>query len=187
MNGCFLAWLFRSRVVVIGLLTLVLIPGCYERVVDGQESIYRFAWWLGLLVIAGGLLGVPVGWLLRRWSRKWGFALMCMAPILLIIVAPAMYSDHVVVDDEHFEDRFGFWFHPSTTTVRFQDLREIHYVGVPDNRGRINYELRCISKTGQTEVVPAGDLAKNAVPEILSRAKARGVEVVSEEAGDGGP
>jgi hypothetical protein len=132
---------------------------------------------MGPAVIAGAILGFPAGWILRRKSERWGFVLMGISPFLLIMVAPAIYSDRVVVDQNHFEANYGLWFSPTIHNIRFQDLREIRYVGVPGRRGRMNYELRCTTTSGEQRVVHAGDLVKNTVPEILERAKARGVAV----------
>ncbi len=173
----------KGRTAFVAALALCSVAGCYEHVSNGNESIYRFVWWLGPLIIAGGILAIPAGWFLRRWSAKWGFVLMVMAPVLLVIVAPAMYSDRVVIDNEHFEARYGFWFSPSVHNLRFEDLQEIQYVAVPGSRGSTNYELHCLSKAGQLSVVHAGDLVRNTVPEILERAKAKGVRVVGEVPG----
>ncbi len=170
----------RRAAAFIGLLALVLISGCYERVTQGNQSIYRFAWWLGPAVIAGGILGLPAGWFLRTVNKKWGFALMVLSPVLLIIVAPATYSDRVVVDDQHFEAKYGIWFSPNMQSVRFDDLSEIRYVATRGHRGRIDYSLHCVTKTGETRIVPAGDLVKNTVPEILEKAKAKGINIVVE-------
>lgn len=167
----------RGRAALVGVLTLCLVSGCYERVAHGNQTIYRFAWWMGPAIIAGGLLGFPLGWIVRRWNRKVGFVLMFLAPILLFLAAPGMYSDHVVIDDDHFEARYGFWFHPNVHNLRFADLREIQYVPVQDRRGRRKYELHCFTKAGQIEVVHAGDLVKYTIPEILDRAQAHGVAI----------
>jgi hypothetical protein len=183
-NGCgihsFATKSGKCGALLLAALTLCLVAGCYERVSRGNESLYRFVWWLGPVVIAGGILGVPIGWLLRKWTPKWGFVLMFIAPVLLVIVAPAMYSDRVLIDDEHFEVRYGFWFAPSVFDLRFEDLSEIRYVVVHDARGRASYELHCLTNTGEVVVVHAGDLVRNTVPEILARAKARGVRVIAE-------
>ena len=46
---------------------------------------------------------------------------------------------------------------------------------------KVNYaELHCITNAGQVSVVHAGDLVRNTVPEILARARARGVVVESQ-------
>jgi hypothetical protein len=163
-------------------LILFLLSGCYERVAQGNQAIYRFAWWMGPLIIVGGILGFPLGWIVRRWSRRVGFVLMFLSPILVLFAAPDMYSDRVLIDDDHFEARYGFWFSPNEHNVRFADLREIQYVPVRDRKGRKKYELHCITKASQVTVVHCGDLVKYTVPEILARAKARGVAIVSQGA-----
>lgn len=159
------------------LLLCVLAVGCYEHVTRGNVSIYGFAWWLGPCVIVAGIAGIPVGWRFRQ--TKWGFVLLILAPVLLVIVAPAMYSDRVLIDDDHFEVRYGFWFSPTVHNLRFADLSDMRYVAVAGNRGRTNYELHCRSKTGVLTVVHAGDLVFNTVPEIMARASAKGVAVAN--------
>jgi hypothetical protein len=174
---------FRSlnlRAAVVAALMLCVFSGCYEHISRGNESIYRFAWWVGPAVIGGGILAVPIGWLVRKRIPRWGFALMGMGPFLIILIAPAMYRDHVLIDDEHFEASYGVWFQPTVHLVRFDDLSEIHHVAVRDRRGSINYEIHCLKKDGQTSVVHAGTLVKNTVPELLARARAKGVRVLTE-------
>lgn len=178
MNCCTRVTSAKRIVSVIALLALCLVAGCYERVSQGNTAVYHFVWWLGPAVIAGGILGVPFGWLLRKAVPKWGYALMIVGPLLLIFVAPAMYSDHVVIDDDHFEATYGLWFSPQVQSLQFKDLSQIQYVGIPDNRGRTKYEMHCLTRTGQMTVVPAGDLVRQTVPELLARAKAKGVAVL---------
>lgn len=170
----------KSGALLLAALTLCCFSGCYERIANGNESVYRFVWWLGPAVIVGGILGMPSGWYLRQWSPKLGFGLLVMAPLLLLVIAPAMYRDRVLIDDEHFEASYGFWFNPTVHNLRFDELREVQYVELRGRRGRTNYELRCQSKSGQSSVVHAGDLVRNAVLEILERAKANGVHVVNQ-------
>ena len=170
----------RGIIVCLGLLALCLVSGCYERVAQGNQATYRFAWWLGPAGIAGDILSVAVGWFVRSWNKRWGFGLMCLGPVLLVMVILPMYSDRVLIDDEHFEAKYGLWFSPTQQNIRFQDLLEIRYVGVPGNRGRMNYKLRCMNREGQVIVVPAGDLVRQTVPEILERARGRGIAVVTE-------
>ena len=172
----------RKRPGILVLLALLcLVAGCYEKTTRADESVYHFAWWLRAVVIAAGLLMLPAGWLLRRRNQGLGVILMILAPVLLVIVGPAMFNDRVVIDAEHFEARYGFWFSPSEHNVRFDDLREIRYVAVRGARNRIKYEVQCVRKDGGTTVVHAGDLVRNAVPEILSRAKAKKVPVLTQE------
>jgi hypothetical protein len=123
------------RMLGLAMLTICL-AGCYEKSAQGDQSTYAFAGWIGVAVILGGLVFVPAGWFLRRLSMKYGLVLMFMGPVLLLIIAPAMYSDKVVVDNDHFEARYGFWFAPSQHNIRFSDLQEIRFVEVPGARNR---------------------------------------------------
>lgn len=180
MTGDTMPHMNRPRLasrLVFATVLLSTLAGCYTRTQSADKIEYTFAGWVGALVIVGGILMIPVGWFLKRWTERWGWGLMIMAPILLIIVAPAMFSDRVFIDRDHFEARYGFWFSPSTHSIRFADLREIRYVGVPGSRGRTNYQIHCITKNGGTEVVSAGDLVRNAVPDILNQAAQSGVAV----------
>jgi hypothetical protein len=59
----------RLRLVLTASL-LVLLSGCYDRSVQGDRSVYSFAWWVGLLVILGGLVAIPLGLVIRRWSGR---------------------------------------------------------------------------------------------------------------------
>lgn len=161
----------------LALVLICLISGCHEHTVEGRQSVYRFAPWVGVSVIAGGLLAVPLGWVLRKWSGKWSFVLILMGPFVLVMVAPSMYLDRVVVDDDHFEVRYGIWWSPSVHNLRFADLQAIHYLTVSGRRG---YQMQCLGQDKTVTVVHAGDLVRNTVPEILQRARAKGVVVVDE-------
>jgi hypothetical protein len=173
--------LLRGLCIVLSALMLLTASGCYERTTQGDQAIYHFAWWLGPAVIVGAILAVPAGWALRKVSERFGFALMILGPVLLVMVAPAMFSDRVVVDKDHFEARYGIWFSPSVHSIRFDDLREIRYVKTRGARGRTNWQLHCITKGGETRAVSAGDLVRQTVPEILDRARAKGLQVTTDE------
>jgi hypothetical protein len=172
------AW--QRTIAIIGAIFLCSLSGCYEHVTHGNESTYHFAWWLGILVIAGGLAVMPLGWLLRKWVWRAGMTVMCMGPFLIVLIAPSMFTDHVTVDNKHFEARYGIWFTPSVIDVQFADLQKIRYVPVRDSNDKIKYELHCMKRAGGDTVLPIGDLVKFTLPELLEKAKAAGVEIVDE-------
>lgn len=157
-----------------------LVSGCYDRADRGGQSVYQFAAWVGAAVIGVGLLLAVGGVVLIILKQRWGFLLPLFAAFLLIIVAPSMYTDFVVVDADHFEASYGFWFTPSVHNIKFAQLRELRHVAVRDNKNRIKYEMHCKYMNGTVTVVHCGDLVKNAVPEILSKARAKGVSVHSD-------
>ncbi len=169
-----------SRLLILtGLFAFCFATGCYEHTSKGEQSVYHFAWWVGPAIICASILGAVGAWFLREWSMKLAIGLMIAAPLAAIFIAPAMFLDKVVVDDHHFEARYGFWFNPTRHDIRFEDLLQIQYVSRTGNRGRKSYEMLCIDQSGQTTVVHAGDLVRSTVPEILDRAKAKGVVVIN--------
>ena len=194
--------LARHGRVLAALVALACLAGCYERTANGTQAIYRAAWWSGPLLTGISLATLLVGWGLYKWSKKppaagaslkhqalamgktwswkWGLVLIFMPVVMLTIVVPALYIDKAVLDDDHCEARYGFWFMPTERTLRFQDFREIRHVAVRDQRGRTTCELHCTSISGELQVFPVGDLMGCVVPELLARAKARGVTVVDE-------
>lgn len=167
-----------ARGLFLGLAVVALmLSGCVEKTEEAGRSTYGFAGWVIALVIIGGLVSVPLGWVVRRLSERWGWVLMIVGPIALVIVAPALFLDRVVVDNQHFEARYGFWFAPTTHDLTYADVRSMTVVAVPGRRGQTKYELHCALRNGGETVVHVGDLVRYAVPEILTRARAAGVPV----------
>ncbi len=159
---------------------LLFFSGCYERVEKGDQPVYHFAWWMGPAIIAGAIAALPAGWFLRSVNKRMGYGLLFLGPFLLVAVVPAMYSNRVVVDDQHFECSYGMWFSPTVHSIRFDSLREIHIARVRGARGKVNVHLNCLTRSGETQTVHAGDLVKQALDEILERAAAHGVRVTED-------
>jgi hypothetical protein len=155
--------------------------GCTVEKVEGNVTTFTFAPWVPALVFLGGVGAIPAGWLLRRWSPRWGWTLLILGPVGLVIVAPGLLLDHVTVDDRHFSLRTGFWFAPTVHEVHFSNLTRIEIVGeTQTTRGgqRTNYYLLCYRKSGGADKVPIGDLMKQgAVIRVLESAKAQGIPI----------
>lgn len=162
-------------------LIVVLAAGCYNRVVQGDETVYSFAGWVGALVILGGLVAFPVGLLISQ--RSWrGYIIVVGGPLIALLVGPSMYTDRVKVDEQHFECRYGFWWSPSIFNIRFDDLRHIEWeteVKTSRRGGQeYNYFLLCVYKDGRRDKVAVGTLMRQAVEEILQRARERSVPIL---------
>jgi len=167
-----------SKVLALAVAPLLcFVSGCYERTTNGTESIYRCAAWTGPTIIGIGIVALLASWLLFKWNKGVGITIAIVTLFLVPLLAPSMYVDRVLVDDDHLESTYGFWFSPNVRSLRFEDLAEIRYVALAGYRGGTKYELHCLTHKGRVEVVHGGDLAINAFPEILERAKAKGVAV----------
>ena len=121
---------------------------------------------------------------MSRWTAKYGYTISVVSVVAIIVVVPAMYCDKVVIDDEHFEAKYGFWFDQSIHKVTFSDLQEIRYVERMDSRNKRQIDLECVHKSGSVDRVHAGDLVINAVPEILRRARQKGVPITEPDPTD---
>ncbi len=173
----------RRKLAAIGFASLCLagLSGCYDQTTNGDESTYSFALWVRVLVILAGIIFIPAGWAIRKDNARWGWMLLVMGPVLLVLIAPSLFTDRVRVTPQGFEATYGMWFSPNKVSVRFEDVTRMQIVGTRGSRGRINYSLHCMTKSGQETVMALGDLTKNAVPEISDRAKEHGINIFVQE------
>jgi hypothetical protein len=175
----------RLAAASIAILLLLGAGGCVDRSVNGDQITYDYAWWAPVMALLIGLVALPAGLALRKHSGRVGGGLLILSPILALFIFPTLLLDKVKVDPQHFEDRYGIWFMPSTHNVRFDDLREIRLVTYQTRtrRGgrRTKQKLVCIHK-GATpqDTIELGTLVKEAAPEIMRRAGEHGVTITEE-------
>jgi hypothetical protein len=159
---------------------LLLAGGCVDRSVSGDTITYDYSWWVPVVVLLSAAVALPAGLALRGRSRRAGVGLLVLAPVLGIIVFPAMILDKVKVDSDHFETHYGIWFAPSTHNVRFDDLSELRLVTYQERTRRggrtTKQKFVCVHKSdAPQDTVHLGTLVKQAAPEILKRAAEHGV------------
>jgi len=159
---------------------LALCTGCTEVSRNDGSTTYSYALWAPTVVIFGLIGAFILGLVLRRHSLKWGWGLIILSPLALIVLAPGMFMSNVVVNNLGFRLKTGFWFSPTEHSVRFADLKSIEHAEEVSTgrRGRKNhsYYLLCNDKAGSTEKMPTGDLMREgAAIEIVSCAKDQGV------------
>lgn len=169
-----LGWLFG--------ISLFLLAGCYQRVASDEGFVISFQPWVPLLVALGGLALVPVGILLfARRHRFRGALIMIVGPLVAIGVAPGMYLDRVVLDEQGFYARHGFWWSPTIHRINYKDLRMIKLAveqRTTRNGTDYNYFFDCVFKDGKTERVPLGDIMRESLPEIADEFRKHNVQVV---------
>ncbi len=166
------------RLALVSLATLAF-TGCTTERVDGDTTIYTFAWWLPLLVLAGGLLAFVVGLLML--GNRFSWVLIIGGPLASLFFAPSLWSDKVTIDKEHFTQRTGAWFMPKFQDVRFADLTSIDLISESrrTRRGRsTSYYMLCHRKGGEDAKIPVNDLMKQGAAEsILAQALNQGIQV----------
>jgi hypothetical protein len=170
-----------SRCLSAGLCSTV-IAGCYQKVSENGSLTFTFQPWLPLLVALVGIAAVPVGiMLLVRRRRFWGICLLIVGPLAAAAVAPGMYLDKVVVNEEGFYSRHGFWWNSTIHQIRYEELSLVR-VGFEERIGRrgktYSYYFDCTFKSGKPqERVPLGDIMREALPEIAEQFRKHGVPV----------
>jgi hypothetical protein len=162
-------------------LCCTLIAGCFQKVSENGSLTFSYQPWVPLLVALGGLAAVPVGVVLfLRNKRFWGVCLVVAGPLVTGGLAPGMYLDRVIVNEEGFYSRHGFWWDPSIHQIPYADLRLVRLV-VEEKQGRrgttYSYSFDCLFKSGKQENVPLGDIMREALPEIADQFRKHGVTV----------
>jgi hypothetical protein len=180
---------------VLAALLLAGASGCVHESVRGDTVTYTYEWWLAGAAALGAVVAAAVGWCLMglggssSWSwffgiKRTGFGLLIGGPVVAFVLLPTAFTHYAKVDDYHFEVRHGWWWSPTSHTIRFDQLKEIGFSAeerrTRHGRSTIIY-LDCISHAGQREEVDMDVLMQQAVADILKRAEQRGVKVVQLE------
>lgn len=165
---------------------LLLSTGCVKESVDGTTFRYTFESWVSLGALAGGIVAIPLGLVLRNKIARLGWALIIGGPVLLILLVPGLFRDEVVVTLEGFQLRTGIWFCPTNHDVSFADVSgiTIDQYATRGRRGRRgnNMDLLIRNSTGGTERVPVGDLMKRGgLAKILEVAKSRSIPIEKQD------
>jgi hypothetical protein len=180
----------------LALATLVaLSPGCVRKDVRGGETVYRYepVAWIALLAGGGGL-GLLSFWAYRKLShipqiQKYAFVGMIVPPLAALAFGPTMVRDQIRVDDNGFVSVGGSLVERKTQAVRFDQLAQIQVqtetFTETSRRGRQREKRRqvlvFIRKNGTSEKFYPDTLINMAAPDLLTRAKAKGVGFVDVE------
>jgi hypothetical protein len=152
--------------------------GCVSRQVLGETTIHSIESWVVVVTALGATAVIVAGWLLRRSRKRIGIAVMAAAILVLVTTVPGLALSRSLVDPEHVDWSHGFKF----TSIRFYELDEIDHtikrIPIGMSIQYVHY-LDFRKKTGEVihvQVEPrAGLHLQEAIPEIIRRARARGV------------
>ena len=162
-------------------LGCIVLAGCYQRVQENGSLVFSFQLWVPLLVVLGGLLAIPIGLVqFARGKRLAGIFLAVAGPVAAVAIAPGIFLDRVVVNQEGFYSRHGFWWDPTIHQIRYSELNLVR-LGYETKTGRrgisYSYHFDCFFKSGKQERVPLGDIMREALPEIAEQFRSHGVPV----------
>jgi hypothetical protein len=154
----------------------LLLTGCTQEIVDGKKLTIKFELWVIIALVLVGLALLVAGFFVRQSSSKYGWIMMILGPVVAFLIAPGMYNDYVIIDDDHFELNTGFWFAPTQHNVQFSKVNEIEIKSERTGKRTSTY-MYCKMNNGTIEKVPVGTLMKeSAMNQILERMKKNGFE-----------
>ena len=167
---------------IVVVLCCSMLAGCYQKSSENGSLVYTFQPWLPVLVAVAGVAAVPIGILIfmRSKKRSWGVTLFILGPLAAGVIAPTLYLDRVVVSQNSFFSRHGFWWNPTVHQIPYDELKLVR-VGAEERNSRrgktYNYYFDCQFKSGKQDRVPLGDVMQEALPDIIEQFQLHGVSV----------
>jgi hypothetical protein len=163
--------LMHWRFALLAFMLLVVCSGCTVEKKDGDTSTFTYEFWIPLVMIFGGAAVAVGGFFLRNFWERMGWGMMILGCIGTILVGPGMFLEYATVSPEEFKLRTGFWFYPTSHTVRYDNISGIQ-VTSEEKRGRRgrktkSFYLVCGLKSGGQEKIPVGDLMKEGAAERM--------------------
>jgi hypothetical protein len=176
---------------ILAAFLLCTLAGCVSQSDSDGMTTYTYAWWTAILGAGGAVFSAALGWFLIGSGpdmqllgpisvRKTGYALLVGGPLLGVLLVPTVFTHYVKVDDQHFEVQQGWWALPVKYNVRFGDLKKIEFETEQHYRQRTpiaSYYMVCVSQGDGRRRVELDALVREALDDVLTKAKMRGVRV----------
>lgn len=166
-------------------LLVICTTGCVKETVEGETHVFTNELWVPLTALGGGLVAVPVGWLLRQVISKLAWALMIVGGISVLVIAPGLFLDRAAYNNDEFSLRTGIWGMTAVHDLKFADLAQVRYTS-EERRGRrgrrsTNYYLVCRTKNGEEHKIPLGNpVAEELLIPVFERARELGIATSDE-------
>jgi len=165
------------------------ISGCTHETQDGDTTVFRWDWWVPLLVVLGAIACFFLGLVMSRLSNtlsspaicrllaRFGLASTILGPLVGVILVPTLFNDKVTVNPDGFTVREGFVWSPTVFDARFADLSRIEMLP-KEKAGKTEYYLVCFKKEGGYEAIPDHALIKRGgAAKIMETARQLGIPV----------
>ncbi len=185
MSGALHSYGANRRLGLLFALSFCLLAGCIDRSTEGKTSVYTYSLSLVVTALVGGMALIYFGFSPRPGEpRLRGYFSIVLGLVLMAVAVPALRTDRVEVDPEHFTSTHGPPWNLLHHDVHFKALREIR-IEVTEKafryQRRKDYALVCRFKSGNEEKVPVGNVMQDAVGQILSIAEQRRIRLVGVE------
>jgi hypothetical protein len=171
-----------SRISLIAMLLAA--GGCIQESNGKGELVYQYEFWVPLAALAIGAVATPIGWILRERSARFGWSLVVLGPIAMVLVAPSLFCECAHVSEQGFHIRTGIWGLTSVHALQFADIKQIRVSSETTfgRRGRrTSYYLHCDKKAGgSSKVSISNGVSEASALAILEQADARGIPILDQ-------
>lgn len=164
--------MMRKQLNLLALLLLTaVLCGCVKRETTESGVVVSYELWVAFSAILGGIAASAFGWYLKSHSVR-GWVFLIVAVLGTVTFSPFGFVDHVTVDHDHLETRWGFWCFPTINKVAFSDVASVNLSKkiTSGRRGRknVNYYLDFAKKDGSVISISAtNSLMEEAAPDVL--------------------
>jgi hypothetical protein len=169
-------------------LVLLAAAGCVRESDEQGTRVFQFALWVPVVIFLAGIAAAGIGFFVRKFHSRGGWALMIIGPFAALGIGPSMMFERAAVSKDGFDFRTGIYGQTVVPTVQFADLTEIRYTTQTrmTRRGRsTTHSLVCERKSGGPVTVPVNNpVATEAAKLVLKEAATRGVPIRNETGGD---
>ncbi len=177
--------------VILAAFLVCAFAGCVSQSENGGTTTYTYAWWAAVMGVVGMAVSAAVGWYLIGAGydapilgpvsvKNTGYALLVGGPLLGVLLVPTVFTHYCKVDDYHFEVQQGWWALPVKYSVRFDQLKGIEFETEQHIRmpaAAASYYMVCVTHADKRERVELDALMREALDDVLQRAKNRGVRM----------
>lgn len=159
------------RLALIACLLLCTCSGCTTESTDGDTTTFSYELWVPLTMIFGGAALTVAGFFLNSFSQRLSWTMMLLGLGGTLLMGPGMFLEYASVSPQEFNLRTGFWFYPTSHSVRFDNIAGIQVTSeeTRGRRGRKSKEfyIVCGLKSGGQEKIPVGGLMKQGAAEQM--------------------
>jgi len=157
-----------------GLILLCLSTlGCVDETLQDDKLVFQYTVWSGAMSLVGVVLLCLLG-LLRVATSTFprsigGWLALIVGAGLLLGVIPGLFTDQIIVTDDGF-------IVGDQEEIRFEETSRMILVSQGNNREK-EYLLICVNQKGEETRIAHSDLFAKAIPPIIKKARAKGVEI----------
>jgi hypothetical protein len=161
---------------------LLAIAGCTEETVDGDTIKVKFQFWVPASIFAVGSLGAVAGYAFRKQAKPGWVVMVVIGSLAVLIVAPGMLLDEVVVTRDRFSLSTGFWFYQTQHEIEFANLRSMRVTRFESiwrgGQKYVRYTLHCKLSNGPEAEIAVSDLMEHGgLARIVNGARRLGIPV----------